>query len=137
MAVEGVGAFGQESEVAVTVGETGIEHQDVVPTAAVELVEAVLAFQPVGVGTAPENIVAAVAVEQVFAAVAEELVIGTHARQVRILAIVRSHRPVAVEVVVARLAHQHVLADIPVEEIAAGTAEELVAYQAGLVDLAA
>src|SRR5262245_13716590 len=119
MSVEGVAELPE--------GRIGVEHHDVDPAPAEHLVEAVLAFQLVGIGASPKLIISTPAEQEFFAAAADQGVIRTERGGLWVVRVSRAEQDIAKYVVIPVAAVQHFLADVAVQMVESGLAEKLVA----------
>ena len=111
------------------IGRARVEHQHVDGGATVQRVAAVLAFQPVGVGAAPEGVVAATAQQLVFTAAAKQHIGPADQGGLGVLGVVGARQFLTVQVVVATVAEHQVGTQVAEQPVATGVAMQFVATQ--------
>ena len=117
------------------VGQACIHQDHVDAGAAVQFIVAVLALDPVGVGAAPEHVVAAATEQLVLAAATIEPVYAAHCGGIRVLGIGAGIEPVTGQEVGTLVTEQVIGANTAIEEVVAGATVHLAAGQQCLVGL--
>ena len=110
-----------------TVVRRGVELDHVNAFTAIEIVVAILAFEPVGIRPAPERVVAAAAEELIFTRPAEYLVVAAQSVRVRIDRVSARVEPVAGDELRAAVTENHLATDAAVDPVRARAAVHLAA----------